>query len=220
MSFFNMGKERYGDRGLDKQAATKSRGQFLILVLGLGVVASLVFFGGDIWFTYAPLAPILGDYMAWAAAIITTPIQVAATVIFGSREGREVYKRDDPLTYGFMVVLTIMSVVVDIGSNIWGLFDAMEATGTQVTILSGVVVAGFGAVMAVIEIVIGFFVQAVAVQIQKVKVASEILERAEKRTGRQDQRRPSQSRARPPVGQHPDSHPRSREGRFVSGASE
>ena len=186
-----------GDKGIDKLTARKARCSFVVMVLLLGLASCAVFYWGDLWFTYAPLVTIMTVELAWAAAFITTPLQIAGTVLLGTKEQRQVYRGTDPVTYYTMVIVFVLSIVADIGSNVWGLFMAAAERGTAVGVVSGSVLVAFAVLFAIIEIIAGAMVQAVSVNMREARRLREALathEKEHKREARPRRKEPTRSR--------------------------
>jgi len=139
-----------GDKGLDIVRARRARAGMIVMVMALGLVACLVFYGGDVYFTYLPLEPIVGSVIAMAAAIVTTPIQIAGTAMLGDRATRDNFREEDVVAYYIMWGSWVVANIGDVLSNIWGLFYAMER-GARPDLIGMVTVVFFGVLFAFIE---------------------------------------------------------------------
>ena len=177
-----------GDHGLDKVAARRAKATFLVIFLTLGMVISLGFAAGDIIFTHDPLEPILGDHLAWVAALITSPIQVAGAVLLASKGNRESFRKDDVVVYYVMVVMFVLATVGDIASNWWGIFNAAQQRGVELGILGVTAVLIFGLIMAMFENVFQALVWAAALQYKRMRDLSSVLYEADHREEESGQR--------------------------------
>ena len=172
------GKSR-GDRGLDAVAGRRARSIFLVGVLAVGLLATIGFYAGDLWFTYLPLAPILGEAMAWVAAFVTTPIQVAGAALFGNKAQRESFKKEDAYVFYTMFVLFVLANVGDVLSNIWGAHESAVSRGVQLEIFGYIVIVVFSLIMAFTENLAQVMFYIISSHTRTIREASKVLEEAE-----------------------------------------
>ena len=170
-----------GDKGLDAVAGRRARSIFLVGVLSLGLIATSGFYGGDLWFTYLPLEPILGEAMAWVAAFVTTPIQVAGAALFGNKRQRDSFKEEDSFVFYTMFVLFVLANVGDVLSNIWGACENASMRSVQLETFGYIVIVVFSLIMAFTENLAQVILYVISSHTRTIKATTEVLAKADER---------------------------------------
>lgn len=161
------------ERGSAVMTGKRNRAVSQLAIFGVGIVGSIGLLVADWYFTALPLFGIMPAAMAWAASILTSPIEAAGVELLTEQYAKHELSI---VERWFWALITPLVLIADVVTNVMGLYYWALDQGTVVTDVHMFVIVVVGIVMALVEYLLAGFLIAAGRRLADYQEASAWLE--------------------------------------------